>query len=284
MLRKILLGLVWIAALFAVVGFLGPLHRAADSFSIGRPVFGIACLLGVILGWSLWDRTVFAAIAALALISTAISFLPQRPGGDIRVYSKNLWFANAQVQAVVADIKAADVDVVMLQEVSDRNNSILGLLKSSFPHQHLCRFSGRIGIAVVSKHPFDGHPVCSSQRAMLAVPIDLEGQQVWAVSVHIPWPWPHDSVENELAAHDVLSTLEGLVVIAGDFINVPWSDRVKSIAAMTGTKLTGPTRPTFYLRGVALPIDFALAPGGGAVEMRPLLGSRHAGVVADLGL
>ncbi|NIZ61312.1 hypothetical protein DL239_10035 [Sedimentitalea sp. CY04] len=284
MLRNFLLALVWIAAVLVVVGFLGPLHRAADSIAIVRPALGILCLLGVFLGRALWHRTVFAVIALLAMSTTAIPFMPQAPGGDMRVYSKNLWFANTQVQAVVADIEAADVDVVMLQEVSEKNNSILGLLKPRFPHQHLCKFSGRIGIAVVSKHPFAGEPVCSRNRPIAAAPVDLGSQRVWAVSAHIPWPWPYGSVENEQAALDVLSKLEGPVVIAGDFNNVPWSHRVTSIAAMTETQLAGPMGPTLHLRGIPLPIDFALAPRGGTVEMRPMLGSSHAGVLADVGV
>ena len=267
-----------------IIGFLGLLHRAAESIAIVRPALGILCLLGIFLGRSLWDRTVFAVMALLAISTTVATFLPQRPGGDMRVYSKNLWFANTQVQAVVADIEAADVDVVMLQEVSEKNNSILGLLKPRFPHQHLCKFSGRIGIAVVSKHPFAGEPACSRQRAVAAAPVDLGGQRVWTVSAHIPWPWPYGSVENEQAALDVLSKLEGPVLIAGDFNNVPWSHRVKSIATVTNTQLAGPTWPTFHLQGVPLPIDFVMAPGGGAVEIRPLVGSRHAGVVADVAL
>ncbi|AZV79114.1 hypothetical protein EBB79_15355 [Parasedimentitalea marina] len=284
MLRKTILAFASIAALLVVAGFMGPLHRAAESISIGRPVFGVACLLGIILGRSLWERAIFGAIAVLAILTTAVPFLTQDPGGDMRVYSKNLWFANAQVQAVVADIKAADVDVVMLQEVSDNNNSILGLLKASFPHQHFCRFSGWSGIALASRHPFAGDPVCSSWRAVLAAPIDLDGRRVWTVSAHIPWPWPHDSIENENAAVEILSELEGPVVVAGDFNIVPWSGRVERIARLTRTQLAGPAYSTLNLRNIPLPIDLILAPGGGSVKLRPKLGSDHAGVVADVAL
>ncbi|MVO16133.1 endonuclease/exonuclease/phosphatase family protein [Parasedimentitalea huanghaiensis] len=284
MLRNFLLALVWIAAVLVVVGFLGSLHRAADSIAIVRPMLGIVCLLGVILGRALWDRAVFAAITLLAVSTTAVSFLPQPAGGDLRVYSKNLWFANAEVQTVAADIEAADVDVVMLQEVSDKNRSILGLLEPSFPHQHLCRFSGWSGIALASRHPFAGDPECSSWRAVLAAPVVVDGQRVWTVSAHVPWPWPHDSVQNEQAAEDVLSKLEGPIVIAGDFNIVPWSGRIERTAALTGTQLAGPARPTLYLRNIPLPIDLVLAPGGGAMEVRPNLGSDHAGVVADVAL
>jgi endonuclease/exonuclease/phosphatase (EEP) superfamily protein YafD len=188
------------------------------------------------------------------------------------------------MQEIVTDIEASDVDVVMLQEVTVQNEYVLQALQTSFPYQHLCRFSGRFGIALVSRHRFADDPVCSDWRAIVAVPIELADQRLWVVSAHIPWPWPYDSVENEIASTKVLSRLNGPVVIAGDFNMVPWAGRVGRVAAMTDTQLAGPARPTFHFKNIPLPIDLVMAPGGGSVETRPLLGSDHLGVVADLSI
>ncbi|AXI42755.1 hypothetical protein C1J02_12995 [Sulfitobacter sp. SK011] len=282
MVRKAFLGLISIAALLVIVGYLGQFHRGADTVAIGRPVFGIICILGIFVARSLTLRFAFGTIALLAISTVAVSFLPQKSGGDIRVYSKNLWFGNKEFSAVVADIEAANVDVVMLQEVSVHNNPALQQLKAEFPHQYVCRFSRWSGIALASRLPFDGDPICSDSRAVLAAPILLKGQRVWVASAHIPWPWPHDSSENEKDAISLLSELDGPVIVAGDFNIVPWSGRVGRIAALTGTQLAGPARATLHLRNIPLPIDMVLAPGGGSLEMRPLLGSDHAGLVADL--
>ena len=43
-----------------------------------------------------------------------------------------------------------------------------------------------------------------------------------------------------------------------------------------------PVRPTFWLEGVPLLLDHVHAPGGGQVTYRPLLGSDHLGVLADV--
>ena len=282
MIRKTLIGCAVLAACFVVAGFLGQVHRGTDSISILRPVFGVGCLFGVLLARLVWLRLLLGGIAIVAVVTVGVHFLPQGPGGDIRVYSKNLGYRNVEMQEVVADIEAAGVDVVMLQEVTAENEYILEALQASFPYQHLCRFSGRIRIALVSRHAFAGDPVCSDRRALLAVPIALGDQQIWAVSAHIPWPWPYDTAENEIAAMDVLSRLDGPVVIAGDFNMVPWAGRVRRVAALTDTRLAGPVRPTLYFKNVPLPIDLVMAPGGGAVERRPLFGSDHMGVVADL--
>lgn len=284
MIRGLVLVLSSVALLLVVIGFLSSIHRSFDTISMGRPIFGLLCILGVFAAKPVYIKGVFSAAAIIALLTVAIPFLPQEPGSDLRVYSKNLWFANSEIPALASDIETARVDVVMLQEVSDQNREVLDLLKDSFPYQHLCRFSGWSGIALASRHPFDGEPMCSKWRAVAAAPIQIKGERVWLVSAHIPWPWPHDSIRNEMEAHRVLAELDGPVVIGGDFNIMPWSGRVDRIASITNTKLAGPVRPTLNFRNLPLPLDFVLAPGGGSLEARPLLGSDHAGVLANITL
>ena len=211
-------------------------------------------------------------------------FIPQKPGGDFRVYSKNLWFANDQLFELVADIKQANVDAVMLQEVSDQNRHVLDLLRDEFPHQHLCRFSNWSGIAVASKKLPITEPKCSTPRALAAVKIDQNGEGLWLVSAHIPWPWPWDSSKNEAAAESLLRSLTGKILIAGDFNIFPWTSRIERMTAITKTQAAGPARFTLIYRHIPLPIDLVLSPKGGRIEKRPLLGSDHSGVVADIGL
>ena len=172
----------------------------------------------------------------------------------------------------------------MLQEVSDTNRYMLDLLCKEFPHQHLCRFSNWSGIAILSKQKPISQPQCTTSRALAAVHVLKKGQPLWLVSAHIPWPWPWDSEKNEAAAEDLLRRLDGKIVLAGDFNIFPWTSRVQRITAITNTKSTGPVRPTLIYRHLPLPIDLVLSPKGGSVERRPLLGSDHAGLVADIKL
>ena len=282
--RGLLLVVASSATLLVLIGFLGQLHRGADSVSIARPLFGLICLLAVFIARSLLMKLILATTALVAFSTVAVFFLPQEPGGDIRVYSKNLRYWNTDIQAVATDIEASEVEVVMLQEVSPRNDAVLKLLMGEFPHQRRCRYSDWNDIALVSQYPFAGDPICSNLRAVLAVPIWVDNKRIWVVSAHIPWPWPQLSATAEKAAETILSDLDGPVVIGGDFNLVPWSGRVGRITSITNTRVAGPVRPTFYLRNIPLPIDLIMAPGGGSAETRPLLGSDHAGVVADLKL
>jgi len=273
-----------ICAGMVLLGLLGAVHRAFDTVSMLRPVFGALGLMCLFALRSAWLRRGVLAVCAWTALSVAWLMIPQSADRDLRVYSKNLWYANAQIPDIVADIRAADPDIVVMQEVSWRNDHVLRALAQIFPHQHVCDFSAWSDIAVLSRTPFVGAGKCSSARAAAAVPISVGGQEIWVAAVHIPWPWPEGSGRAEAAAMALLAEIDKPVVVAGDFNIFPWSGRVQRIARMTGTRLAGPIVPTLSLYGLPLPIDMVLAPKGGRVETRPLLGSDHRGILADIAL
>lgn len=283
MMRLILNCFFGLAALGVAVGFLGWWVPAGDSLALLRPVFAGLCLLGVFLLRPRWLRGVVAACALAGAVTILPVFASQSGSGDLRLYAKNLWALNTNYRAVVEDILAADVDVVMLQEVSQRNNRILVLLADTFPYQHLCERSSWMGDAVLSRTPFDGTPTCSAGRALALAPLQIDGRKVWAASVHIPWPWPYQSADNEAEAAAMLDGLDAPVVVAGDFNMFPWTARVQRIADAGDVQLAGPAQKTLTLWRMPMMIDHVLAPHGGVVTRRPLLGSDHHGLVADVG-
>ncbi len=265
-----------------VLGFAGRVHPALDTLSLVRPVAALICLLAVVLPVTRRMRWALLASAIAGISTTAPLFLPGNDGGTLRVYSKNLWYRNNQLAALADDIRESDADVVMLQEVSDRNNTILAALADTYPHQHLCRPSGWSGIAVLSRVPLAG-VVCSDRRALAAGRIMHDGRAVWVASVHLPWPYPYENARAADAAYDRLVEMEDApVVMAGDFNIFPWAASVKSMQRAGGTRLAQPLRPTFSLDDVPLFLDHIHAPGGGTASYRPLLGSDHLGVLADV--
>lgn len=280
-----LVSLIFIlCALAVIIGFVPWLHRATDTLSILRPAFGLMSIAGLLFVQSHIGRLALAIAALTTLVTVIPPFLPQSAANELRLYSKNILASNSNTSALAKDIVEADPDVVMLQEVSTGNDGLLIELRKVFPHQHLCRFSGWSGIAVLSRHPFDGEPRCSTWRAIAAAPISFKGQRIWVASLHIPWPWPFESAEAEAAAETLLRSLDAPVVMAGDFNMPPWTQRVGRLARLSGTRLAGPARFTFARRNIPLPIDLALAPGGGSVARRPLLGSDHSGILADVSI
>lgn len=278
--------IAFFASIFVILTFFGSLHRSIDALSMLQPFAAIIILMT--LYWI--DRTYrnieLVLIALFALITSLAPFLPPLSSSksDIRIYSKNLWASNQDTTAIAADIIASHVDVVMLQELSDQNRDILNQLSTRFPHQHLCRFSGWSGVAVLSRTKFHGTPKCSDSRAMAAAEITLQDQKVWIVSAHMPWPWPHDSAATDDAAIKLLAALNDPVVMAGDFNVVPWSTRMGKLQNVNNLAFARPSTATFWLKGLPLAIDHAMSPGGSMLERRPRLGSDHAGIVADLAL
>lgn len=281
---RILLVLIAVLGTFGVgYGLAGALDRSADTVGMLRPLFAALILIGAVAARGTGMRLFLGVFGITTLFSVLIFLLPHAAGSDLRVYAKNLWYGNDQVSALETDIRAADVDVVALQEISGRNSELLDALRDTFPHQHVCRFSGRFGMAILSRTPFAQDGICSSRRALAAAQITKDGRNVWIVSTHIPWPYPFENEAAENAATDLLTSLEGPVVVAGDFNVFPWSGRLQRIRSLTKTVFAGPLRPTHMLYGTyPMAIDHVLAPGGGSVRYRPLLGSDHRGLVANV--
>ena len=275
-----------ISALGVWACFLGPLHTAFDTAALMLPAFVLAALPGLFIARSRFVVWVLGA----SVVTGAAYLLPplaaQRPGADLRLYSKNLLQGGDFSPGLAQDILAADADVVTLQEASPGHAPLFNALRVQFPYQHVCDRQPSYTIAVLSRHPFTGPGTCSSPSGVGMVRIDLRGTQVTVASVHMPWPWPYDSGDNEAEVKRILAAAPRPMVIAGDFNSLPWTGRILPLAHATGTRLAGPMRLTLRRAQfpLPLPLDHALAPGGGATQTRPAYGSDHLGLVADLSL
>ncbi|WP_323021764.1 endonuclease/exonuclease/phosphatase family protein [Pararhodobacter sp.] len=286
--RRLFLTLTLLSGLMLAASFLGPLHPAGDTLAVFRPLWaGVMALSALAAGLS-GARRLGAVALILALGGSAPMILGAMRGDeaparvDLTLYSKNLLATLADPAPLVADILETGADVVLLQEVSDSNAAILDLLRETYPHQHLCRFSSRGGIAVLSRWP--GEAVqCSPMRGMAAMQVASPSGPVWAASIHLTWPWPYAQGAAVRAIAPLLEPMRGRVVIGGDFNMVPWGYAVRALGAAAGAQRIGPMRATIRVLGLGWPIDHVLTSGQGSTEIRPRLGSDHAGVVARIG-
>ena len=286
--RSALRGSGWlVAALCGAVllaGFGGALHPALDSLALLRIPAAIGCLVFTLALARPRALVLLAAgLSASVLIVLGAARIMAGPEGlGIRVYQKNLWAGNVASRALVADIRQSGADLVMLQEVSDRNFPLLALLEDDYPHQHFCRFSAWSGMAVLSRFPAIGEGICSDGRGMAGLRVEGPDGPFWALSIHLHWPWPHGQARQVERLLPQLQALDGPVIIGGDFNMVPWGQSVRSIAAATGTGRVGQRLPTIFPYGAPLPIDMVYAPTPGRIDRRPQFGSDHYGVVARL--
>ena len=270
--------------LIILAGFAGQLHPLGDSLSLLRIPAGLLCLASLAFPMQRIVRAGVAAVAFFALLTTAPLFWGTQSGGNLTLYTKNLLYRNSELSSLADDIRASGAEVVTLQEVGKTNDAFLAMVASDYPYQHLCRFIGWSGVAVLSKTPFVGSPHCSDRTGVAAAQIEKDGNIVWVASVHLPWPYPYAHEQSAQSAVALFDELEGPVVIAGDFNIFPWASSARRIRAASGTMVAGPVRPTYNLYGAPLFLDHVYAPNGGNVTYRELLGSDHLGVVARLDL
>ncbi len=273
-----------IAGSLCLVGFLGSVHPMFDAIAIGRWVAICVMLLFLFLRAALGGQFVAAALTLGVFIVVAGMSRTNFDGeaGSVRIYTKNLWYANDQVAAVVADIQAMNPDVVFLQEVSETNRAILSELEELLPYQSLCPWQGWNGIAILSRWPFEADARrCSPERSLMARRVLRPEGSFWAVGVHLQQPWPDIQWQHLEQGLPVLDGIDDGAIVAGDFNTVPWSAAARKIGKLTGTNPVPLRQPTFRLWGVGLPLDQVWALGGRAVR-RPQNGSDHFGVAADV--
>lgn len=265
-----------------LAGFAGPLHPAGDSFAVFR--LPIAAFLALVAIWSVWPAWLRWSVAVLCLGAmghiVAQKYIAH-PAGPVVVYQKNLLFENDQVEALRADILAADPDIVALQELTSRNAPLVRSLRDAYPHQASCALTSWARVAILARWPVEGE-ICLEDQGLVGIQVAAPSGRFWAFSLHAFWPWPHGQAAQLARILPVLEGLEDPVVIAGDFNMVPWSYALNRIARTTGTTRAGPLFPTLTKMGMPLPVDHVYAPGGGRATLRPLLGSDHSGVLAEV--
>ncbi len=288
--KAILSALAVLASLPVLGGYLGALHPLGDSLAVFR--LQAAGLLAVMSAFALmagavrWGRIgmLMGLLAGGVPVVWAYGTTPA-PGGDLRLYQKNMLYRNDALPDLAADIRAAAPDAVTLQEVSQANLALLNDLAPDFPHQLRCDEPGAGGGAVLTRlMPVPGGEFCAPGLAAMQV----QGPKgpLWLVSIHLRWPWPHNQAAQVQALLPVLEELQGPVVMAGDFNMVRWSWAFSALTATARTKAAGPVFGSYtgFAPWLVLPIDHVTAPGGGRVMARDGLGSDHLGLLADLAL
>ncbi|MDM7930429.1 endonuclease/exonuclease/phosphatase family protein [Tabrizicola sp.] len=286
---RVALGVAMVLTVLAIVlGYLGALHPAADSLAVGRGIAAAALIvlaaLGLGAGLMRWIALGSLVVAVTAGGPVALAYVWQGPPGTLSLYQKNMFFRNAELLGLEADIRAMAPVALTLQEVSRPNKALLEALRDMLPHQLHCPDQGRGSAVATSLVPVPGAEVCAPGLAAMQVMRD--DKTLWIVSVHLYWPWPYRQADHTAALLPVLEGLEGPVVMGGDFNMVRWAWSVRALADAARVRPVGATAGTFarFSPWLWLPIDHVFAPRGGRVSPRGAFGSDHLGLVAQLEL
>ena len=290
--RTLIRGCTVILIGMVIFGFTGRYFAAGDSIALLRPQVGVLLVgLAVIL---VIIRSGILALAALisagvAIGSVALEFTspdPQCNGTCLTLYQKNLLVKAWPRYSLADDIIDSGADIVTLQEVSAHNREYMANMYDHYPRKIHCQFRPHQDIAVLTHLPVvDGSEFCISDLGLAGLQvIASDGRKVWAVSVHLHWPFPFEGSQQSHEIAERLAELDGPVLIGGDFNMVPWGTSVKRIGASVGNKNFGTAENTHSLgsRWLPLSIDNVLLPRGttGTIELRPYMGSDHLGKFA----
>lgn len=284
---------VWallILSILALAGsFLGMVHPLGDSLSVFRvPVAGLAMICAFILRHDA-RAALMGAAATVVMMVNWLGHLPDEASGTpppLTLYQKNMLWRNAGNDSLTQAIRNARADIVTLEEISRFNLPILKTLQPDYPVQQYCPFRKVGGVAVLARGvTATDRLACAEDLGLAAMEVEGPTGRFWVAALHLPWPWPHEQADHVERVVKRLESLDGPVILAGDFNAVGWSDAVAQIGAAGGMARVGPYAATFDLPLVNYPIgiDHVLAPGGeGVIEVLPKLASDHHGVLARL--
>lgn len=281
-----------IGILLTLAGYFGRVHPGFDTLGAFRlqalAAFGAIFVFSLLFG-ALTARYLAMIGALFAAIGLLPALQPEDPVGfaDIHVYSHNLRFDNATPERVEAAIRAADPEVVLLQEVSDANRAITRALADTYRTEVICAFAEVGGVAVLARYPMIGQPGCASGEGVAWARLRTPDGPLTVVSIHLPWPWPYGEQAAQAGrVAELLRDLDEPLLIGGDFNIAPWSYTVRRIEAATGTRTLRGFRLSFRRPAFwpGLPLDHVLTSEdlAGEVEQLGPFGSDHAALLTGL--
>ncbi len=290
-LRVVLITLTGQAAALLVVSYLGDALPIGDSVAVFRLQLALLVAFGGILIWLVRGRLP----ALLALGAGSFAAAPILAGfagwgvgapGDYTLYQKNLYKKELSRTLLTREILTLDPDFVTLQEITAHDLRYMRRLFDAYENRLMCTEATVVKVGLLSRFPLvPGSETCREEERLAAAQVRMpDGTTPWLVSVHLGWPYPAGQHTEAEAIAAWLRTLDGPVMVGGDFNMVPWGSSVRMIASAARAERAGPYFGTFPNSGplLPLPIDHILLPrdASARAEARPKVGSDHLGIVA----
>lgn len=286
-------------------GFLGRFWWIFDLFSHFRVQYMQIGL--VLIGLALWRRRNKQAVALALLAGLNYAFvLPfyfgQPAVSDakpVRALLMNLNASNGHTQEVLDAVKAADPDLLLLEEVTPKWLRELEPLNDDFPYRIAEPRDDCFGILLLSKHPLKNGQVVeigSAEVPSILAEIYLPQGEISFIGTH---PLPPVGAEYARDRDNQLKELSKYarsqnhpVLLVGDLNTSPWSPHFRDLLAESGLKnsMDGfgfqPTWPAGnpLLR---IPLDHALHAPEIAIHTRAVgksIGSDHLPLILDFSI
>lgn len=213
-----------------------------------------------------WRMATAAGVACLLMIAPEIHTMwpddatsATHDTPSLKVVSVNLLMMNQNTAGIVDEIRAADADIVLLQEYTNHwHEALQHGIGPSYPHVvYRCR-EDSFGVAVYSKVPFVGEPDLAIPLGSGSVPqvravIRWADRDVAVYNVHLLPPWGLEyTTETRLQFADLARMLDQEklpIIMAGDFNfthSCTQADRLAELGFRDTHQLAGKGRGTTW--------------------------------------
>jgi endonuclease/exonuclease/phosphatase (EEP) superfamily protein YafD len=270
----------------------------ASALALARKPRWVVVVLGALAigGWPLldfWPRPTATAAAVAAPPSTdGTATRPVR----LKLMTANVWYRDLPAEPLIEIVRAEQPDVIFLQEYTRRWARRLAPLDETYPYAVKRPAGGSYGIAILSRHPLRGSTYRLGRTPAITARLEVEGRTLALIGVHLRAPTTSIGAYQRNQQLDLLAaqraTIDGPLVIAGDFNNTTFVPSLRRWLATTGLKdprqqhglsISWPT----FLPILGVPIDHLFVSDEITVtdhRRAPAFGSDHFPVIAEIEL
>ena len=243
-LRGLLRVLSTITCLIAVASLgarLGRVHWSADWLTHFHDAYFFSAL-GLCLGFVFFKRYLWAFLAASMVLFNSVLLLPYLPKPvptnaepALRLYSHNIYYLNNNLEAITADVKKYNPDIVFLMEYSTAIQAAIEEDFVDYPYRLIEPSRYTMGLALFSRIPFENAEVVRFETTRIPIfhlEFLVDGKPVSFVGGH-PWPplprWGTFHRQQMQTLTDVASEAKHPLIVTGDFNASPWSYTVRRL-------------------------------------------------------
>ncbi|WP_375451935.1 endonuclease/exonuclease/phosphatase family protein [uncultured Devosia sp.] len=297
-----LVAVVLLAAISVRTGLPGQELLTSLRFHIGITLLALPVLLALTGGH--WRASLLAGLICLSLgqgalvvlgqLSKRAELAQQQPVASFRMLNFNVLARNPRGAEIADYIVRTLPDVAVILETPAIEDE-MGKLSALYPYRVGCESRATCDLSLFSRTPLRDavmyRPKPFLRERLIVAKTTIGGQEVTLVAVHLSKPYFDEAAQTELLqVQALLRSLDGPVVVSGDFNAAAWSDDLAALVA--GNDLVPPPRFVstwpVELGSFGVPIDNMFSRGGALIEdVEPLesaIGSNHRGLLARISI
>ncbi|MFK7802006.1 MAG: endonuclease/exonuclease/phosphatase family protein [Anaerolineae bacterium] len=306
---KFLRLVVSVLSVYVLFASLGRLLWVSDLLAIYLDY--VVVLLLIAVGFAIWRKLwpfagiglIFCVWGAINIFSFTSAPLSADQPANLRLMVYNVYYNNQDVEAVQAEIKRLNPDLLYLMEYPSEANRVMRLdLDADYPYQFIEPSRRTMGTAFYSKYPITSetlHRFQETRIPIFEIELMVNGETVVFVGGH-PWPplpqWGETHREQLADIIDVATAVRlerptVSLIVGGDFNTPPTAymlDLLTEQADVAQVRNRFDYRKTFFSPSVmGTPIDHVFVSDQLTVadySFGELAGSDHRPLVVDFSM